>query len=250
MKSNKKLLTRIIIAVIGCVLAATVTACALLSGNNINGGLEDNSVSSGYVSTGGGSAPCVLTPYFCAYRFETNVYEANSVNCKVSYAIDGNVFKMCYEDLLYYNSQDTITEYNIYLLIVNGEVAGDLFDFRYNREPEYAQRLKGLDTGTAQNGVYIHERFEFKDLNSFPFDRYDISIYWEKEQKIREFAHTEEIIVPEQLFVGDSGCISICLEQCVTFGSGKVDYLGDTDNVYFHYLKEGDQVKISRTRFR
>lgn len=260
MKSNKKLLTGIIIAAVSCVLVALITVSILLSGKiNFNGGVEDNSVSAGYVSPDSNSStnadipPSMLTPYWCAYRFEANVYETNAVNGKVSYAIDDNVFEMCYNGLLGYCDafESEIVEYDIYLVIYNTEVASDLISSRYHREPAYAQQLKEYEPGTVQNGVYVHKKFEFKDLNSFPFDKYSISVYRdEKKQIVRNFAHTEEINIPEQLFADDIGCIEIALEECVTYDNGRVTYNMNSDVTDFYYLKEGNQIKISRTEFK
>ena len=258
MQINKKFLTGIIIAVISFIVAALRVVSVILFGKkNIDGGVTDTSVSVGYnkysdrVPPGASVPPAVLTPYFCAYRFETNVYEANAVNCKFSYAISKGIFKECYENMLWScRGEDTITEYNIYLLIENTKSAADLNYLRYHQEPEFAQQLKEYEVGAVQNGVYVHEKIEFQDLNSFPFKRYSVSSDWnDKEQLVREFAHTEEMNLPEQLFIDDSGCIKIMLVDCVTYASGKVSYTEDAENAYFHYLKEGNQVKISKTKF-
>lgn len=213
-----------------------------------SGGVEDTSVSCGYVKEFEKSEDpvSILTPYFCAYRFETNEYKVSAVNGKISYAIDYGIFKELYDNRLYCSSsKDTITDYNIYLIMRNTETA-------IVRDLSYAQRLKGYDAGTVQNGVYIHEKFEFNDLNSFPFDNCSLSSYLDKKEQLvrRDFTHTEEVTVPEELFAGNKGCIDIRLTECIIFDSGKIEYLDNCGSTYLYYLKEGNQVKLSRTKFK
>lgn len=253
MKSNKKLLTGIIIAVVCCVLAAVIVINVLLSGKAISHvGVEDTSVSYGYITKGSNPDMAFLTPYWCAFRFETNEYEENAVNGKISYAISNDIFGRCYRQLLGDCShfKDKILEYNIYFLIQNTQVAQDLNNSLYHGEPEYAQQLKEFEIGTVQKGVYIHEKLEFNDFDSFPFDKYDISVYREEEQVFHEFAHTDEVTFPEQLFAGSQGSIRISLVECVTYDSGRVNYNTDDYGAFFYYLKEGSQVKISKTSFK
>lgn len=249
MKSSKKLITGIITAA-GCALAALITVSILLPGKSPNKRVVDNSISQGYVSPVVNRDGSMLTPYFSAFRFETNLYEANDVTGKFSYAISHDVFRMVYNDKLSYCDvlEDTITEYNAYFVMENTEATSDLISSRNNREPLYAQQLKECEQGTVQNGIYVHEKFEFEDLDSFPFDKYSISIHSNEKEIISEFTHTEEITIPEQLFVGNKGEICIYLVECVTYDSGRVRYLTEDELCYFYYLKDGNQVKMSKTK--
>ena len=272
MKANRKYIVRLLGVILCCLYIALFTACASAPKDNLLS--VDSSVSGGLVSTGVGGFcnSATLTPYWCVYRFETNSYDENEVEFTFYYAIDEINFEgffMKYLDYSMGSGSSRIAEYNIYATIENFDVVKGLFaadeSFSYNRL--YEDKV----VGETKDGVYLHEKLKFEDHItfpyehlfdddftwdevlfydwSFPFDEYSISGYRNsKNQYVNEFAHSDKIIIPRELFIGDKGRIDLGLTECVTYENGKTTSL-TSSGICFYYQVEGNQIKISNTEF-
>lgn len=253
----RKKFFKILSVILGCVILISFSACASLSykrQDNSYGGavtsLDDHMVCPGDFE--------YFTFFFCDYLFDKNQFEKDNVNFTFFYLIDGSkVFleSNCWESEIKHHGD--IVEDNLYITLENPAIErsadyniynSDGFSL-YEGNRKYYERIASAEQGVLQSGegILVYKHFELSD--SFPYEDYKMDIQFVENKEIRTYQHSENIKIPEELFVGENGVMYCGLTEFVKFEDGTVECMF-SDGTRFFYSVQENCVIVSDKEFK
>lgn len=242
---------KILSAILGCVILISFSACALKEH-------EDGTVTSLDDHTLGNGDPDYFTFFFCDYLFDNNQFEKDNVNLSFFYSIDGSkVFlgksNCWYSDIMQHGD---IVEDNLYITMENPAIEKSA-DYMFNADgsklfdgnSRYYERIASAEQGVLERGkgIFVYKHFELSD--SFPYEDYKIDIQRVENKSVHTYSHSENIKIPQELFVGDNGIMFCGLTEFVKFEDGTVECMFSR-GTHFFYSVQDNFVKVSDKEFK
>lgn len=212
---------------------------------------SDNSVSDGFIITNDSATePERLIPYYCAYKFDSNVFDPNNVEVEIYLGIDYTLSECYLSDLqntrswgniIDHSIMPTIKKYkSIYAHLRNAyslENANEYFD-------KYIDFLRDTPLLKYDHGLYIWDKIVFDDMENFPFEKYKMSSYKKKDVFIREYSYSKRVAIPEDFFEEESGVICIDLEEYLLYENGESLLRDTVPKIGFSYYKKGGKIYV------
>ena len=213
---------------------------------------SDNSVSDGFIITDN-SVPEELSPYFCAYKFDTNIFDPNNVEVEIYLGISESIFAECYSyDMQRTESRGNIIERSIMPTIKNYKSINAHLQNAYSLEnaveypDKYIDFLRSTPLLKYDHGLYIWDKIVFDDMENFPFEKYKMSYYEKKDGFIREYSYSKRVAIPEDFFEEESGAIYIDLEEYTRYENGELWLRATTyyPKIGFSYYKKEGKIYV------
>lgn len=203
---------------------------------------SDNSVSGGLIITDN-SDPEVLTPYYCAYKFDTNVFDPNNVEVEIYLGIDKIALtELHLDDMEKSKLWGNIIEYSIMPTIKNYKL---IDEYLQENDIEYIDFFRNTALSKYNHGLYIWDKIAFDKIENFPFEKFDMESYEERNILRREFSYSERVTIPAVFFEEESGVICLDLEGYKQYENGH-SLMRETlyPKMKFSYYKKGDKIYV------
>ncbi len=213
---------------------------------------SDNSVSGGFIITDN-SLPEELSPYFCAYKFDTNIFDPNNVEIEIYLGISESTFAECYSyDMQRIESFGNIIERSIMPTIKKYKSIDAYLRNAYSLENDigytdkYIDFLRNTPLLKYDHGLYIWDKIVFDKIENFPFEKYKMNSYKKKDVFIREYSYSKRVTIPEDFFEEESGAICIDLEEYTRYENGELWLRAAVSDllVGFSYYKKGGKIYV------